>query len=57
MIFTYEGMAGLMIRTFMGLGSELPLYYSKFTMSGEDKFCIKGESIAKILSIIVDWSI
>ena len=45
------------MRTFMGLGSEIPLYYSKYLLSPEDKYCIKGESLGKIASIVMDYSI
>jgi hypothetical protein len=54
---TYEGFSGMLMRTVMGLGKEIPFYYTKYLLSDEDSYCVKGESMGKIWSIILDYSI
>ena len=57
MIFTAEGFLALCTRTIMGLGSELPLYITKYILSAETSSCIKGESMARIFTILLNWNI
>ena len=54
-LLTFEGFGGLITRTYFALQGEIPLLYTKMTLS--TRTCIKGESAGKIAQIIFDYSI
>ena len=54
-LLTYEGILGLFTRTLMGLNGEVPFYFEKINAS--NKSCVQGESMAKLVRILMDYSI
>ena len=54
-LLTYEGILGLFTRTLMGLNGEVPFYFEKINKATET--CIQGESLAKLVKILMDYTI
>jgi len=54
-LMTYEGVGQMATRTILGLEGDLQFYYEKFAASTDS--CIQGESIGKILKLIIMFTI
>jgi len=54
-MMTYEGTGQLLTRTALGLEGDLQFFYEKYAYSTSS--CIQGESIGKMLKLIVQFTI
>jgi len=54
-LMTYEGTGQMLVRALLGLEGDLQYFYEK--LDGSTDLCIQGESLGKMLKLIVQFTI